>query len=355
MNQTKSPVFTEAANYQPNAFQNRCGVELPTHFGDPAGEYQAARDTVGLFDLSDRGLIHITGSDRKTWLHNLVTNAVKTVDEGQGNYAFSVDVKGRIQFDLNLLVLADEIWLDVARDRVAAAVQHLDMRLITEDVQMSAISPEWARLAVCGPKAGAVAEQIGVSQLATLPQLGHLPISDGGRFVRHDLTGTHGFELIIPVAESGVWWERLVELGAKPCGTAARDALEIEAGLPRWGRDLDDQILPPETGQSQRGISYNKGCYLGQEVIERMRSRGVLAKRLMRVSAASEANEDLPVTLNDEIGAQTGRLLSLVKHPASELQLGMAHVRANLEPVLELKTPDGLIVTLEKVIEHTDH
>jgi folate-binding protein YgfZ len=355
MNQTNAPVFAGVDSYQPTEFQHRCGVELPAFFGNPADEYQAANTAAGLFDLSDRGLIRITGSDRKTWLHNLVTNAVKTIDEGQGNYAFSVDVKGRIQFDLNLLVLADEIWLDVARDRVAAAMQHLDMRLITEDVQMSDMSAEWARLAVCGPKANTIAEQLGVSQLATLPQLGHLPLSDGGRFIRHDLTGACGFELIAPRAESGDWWQRLVEFGAIPCGTAARDALEIEAGLPRWGRDLDDQILPPETGQSQRGISYNKGCYLGQEVIERMRSRGVLAKRLMRVTAAGDANEPMPVTLTDQANGQSGRLLSLINHPASECRIGMAHVRANLEPAVELKTPGGLAVTLGSVIEHAAH
>lgn len=350
MESTTTPIFSTANSYQPAETTNRGEQSLPVHFGDAASEYRSVHESAGLFDLSDRGLVNAAGADRKAWLHNLVTNAVKTLDDGHGNYAFSTDVKGRMQFDLNMLALPETLWLDIDRSRVAAALQHFDMRLITEDVQLSDISTEWARLAVAGPQAGAIAEQLGVGQFTALPELGHAALSDGGCFVRHDFVGLPGFELIVPAAAAAEWWQRMADAGAKPCGTWVRDVLEIEAGRPRWGRDLDDQILPPETGQLERGISYNKGCYLGQEVIERMRSRGVLARRLLRVSAAAAVDGELPVDLVDDSGSGLGRLLSLIKHPVNDTYLGLVHVRAMVPIGSSVKTAAGAPLTLDAPI-----
>ena len=346
MENSPTPVFASAPSYTPESTLVRSGQTLPVRFGDASDEYHAAQEAAGVFDFSDRGLVNVTGSDRKEWLHNLVTNAIKTLDDGHGNYAFSLDTKGRIQFDLNVLTLTEHLWLDIDRARVPAALQHLDMRLITEDVQLSDISADWARLGVCGANAEAIAKQLGVGQFAALPELGHAALSDGGLFVRHDFTGTAGFELIVPASSGAAWWQRMVEAGATPWGMWVRDVLEIEAGRPRWGRDMDDQILPPETGQVERGISYNKGCYLGQEVIERMRSRGVLAKRLMQVSATAEIRDALPVDLVDESGAGLGRLLSLVKHPRAGTYIGLAHVRAMVPSGTSIKTTADETITL---------
>lgn len=333
-------LFTAAESYQPAALTESGAITLPTHFGDPASEYRSAAESAALFDFSDRGLITATGSDRKDWLHNLVTNAVKTLDDMLGNYAFSVDVKGRIQFDLNILSLPDVLWLDIDRSRIPAAMQHLDMRLITEEVQLSDVSEKWGRLGVTGPNTANLAEKFGIRQFIAMPELGIAQLSGGGCFLRHDFAGQPGFELIVPNETAAECWQRISDAGATPAGLQARDTLEIEAGRPHWGRDLDDHILPPETGQIERGISYNKGCYLGQEVIERMRSRGVLARRLVHITSESAIDAELPTEIVDDEGRSQGRLLSQIQHPVDGNFLGLAHLKTSLAAEARLKSAD---------------
>jgi len=322
--------FADAARYQPVECCDYRGVTLPLRFDDLAAEYAAAADRVAVFDRGDRGLVIATGADRLSWLHNLVTNAVKTLDTGAGNYAFATDVKGRVQFDLNILNRPDALWLDIDAATVPAALAHLERRLITEDVRLEDATTPFARLACAGPDADAVAVRLGVANFAALPALASVTLADGAVFVRHDFTVQPGFELIVARSAAAAWWDRLVgDCGATPAGFATLDVLRLEAGLPWWGRDIDEDVLPPETGQIERGISYHKGCYLGQEVIERMRSRGVIARRLARLTAPDAAGLAVPAPLTHD-NREVGRVTSLARHPQRGDWLGLGYVRSGL-------------------------
>lgn len=320
--------FSSAEQYQPVESVDYAGRALAVQFSTAQQEYEAARQRAGLFDRSDRGLIAVTGKDRKSWLHNLVTNAVKTVADGAGTYAFALDVKGRIQFDLNILALAERLWVDVDANYLAAALKHLDRYHISEDVRLADQTAAFARLGVAGPESTAIATRLGVSGLGDMPALSQQALSAGVVLVRHDFAGHMGFELLVPIAAAAQWWDRLAgDLSVTPVGQAALDVLRIEAGIPWMGRDLDEKVVAPETGQLARAVSYNKGCYLGQEVVERMRSHGALPRRLVRLACNDGPHLSLPTPILRE-NTDVGRVTSLVAHPTEGKRIGLGYLKS---------------------------
>lgn len=321
--------FAGAPSYKPRAWFDCQAARWAALFTDAAEEYRSATEEIALFDFSMRGLLRLTGSDRRAWLHNLITNAVTTLDDHAGNYAFALDRQGRIQFDLNVLCVKDALLVDLARFVLPQALRHFDRHLFTEDVKIEDFSQQVARLAVSGPRARLVAEQLGVTNFAALPALRSVALTADTWLFRHDFAGREGFELIVPRAAAAAWWERLVDVGARPTGFQTLDLLRIEAGVPWLGRDLDDRVLPPESGQQERGVSHHKGCYLGHEIIERMRSRGVCARRLVRLRTADGAGLGLPAPLQQD-GREVGRVTSLVAHPCHPLWVGLGFLSTSV-------------------------
>lgn len=337
-------VFADASQYRPAATVEYHGVTLPLHFTNSGDEYRVACEAAALFDRSDRGLLGVMGDERQNWLHNLVTNQVRNLAPRTGNYAFATDVRGRLLFDLNILCLPHALWLDIDNRQRADALAHLEKYLISEPVELGDITKSYARLGVAGPLAAGIADRLGRGNFAAMPALASHPLQadEHAQLVRHDFAGLPGFELIVPAQDAAGWWERLArDLGAVPAGLTALDALRIEAGIPWSGRDLDEQVIPPETGQIERGISYNKGCYLGQEIIERMRSHGSRARRLVKVrldtsAAAATAPQALEVG-----GKEAGRLTSVVQHPIRDEAVGLAYVKTNITDTSDLRTRES--------------
>lgn len=279
------------------------------------------------------------GPDRAGWLHALVSNAVRTLDPHAGNYAFALDQRGRVLFDLNVLCLPDVLWLDIDRAALPAARAHLERYLIIEDVRLADESAAWARLGICGPAAAALAVELGAGQAAAMPALGSAWASDDVLLVRHDFAGPPGFELFVPPGRAAAIWDQLAGRGARPAGLTALDALRIEHGIPWLGRDIDDQVVAPETGQVERAISYHKGCYLGQEIVERMRSHGSIARRLVRVECDADADLAPPLPLR-QAEREVGRLTSLVRHPWRPARVGLAYLRTTVVETDGINTGD---------------
>lgn len=332
----RSPLIG-AINYNDQHLAEFRGVLMAAaHSSSAEAAYQTAAASSALIDRSDRGLVVVTGKDRKTWLHNLVTNEVKKLEAGGGCYAFALDVKGRIQFDLNILDRGDSLWLDIDRSTIAAALKHLDLRLITEDVKLADASDRFARLGVCGPDAARIARELPVPDgeppidLRALAHCATRVLAGGGVLVRTDFAGGADFEIITTIEDARRLWPDISETrGACPIGFPTLDVLRIEAGIPWLGRDLDDKVLPPETGLVARGISYHKGCYLGQEVIERMRSHNVLARRLVRLEITDASAIALPAALTNN-GSDVGRVTSLVEHPVRHVGVGLGYLKSSI-------------------------
>ncbi len=297
-------------------------------------QYRIATQAAGLLARTDRGLLDVTGKDRATWLNNLITNIVKTLRPGDGNYAFAPNLKGRTIFDLNVLVLEDRIWLDIDRRWLDNARKHLTKYTIAEDVNLTDITKDFERIAVIGPAAAEVVARMGFGNLTPMPQLQHVAFTwDGhaGRLVRNDYWGLPAAELLMPPADAASLLSALLDAG-RPSGLARIDAttaeiLRIEAGRPASVTDIDEDVIPPETGQIERGISYHKGCYLGQEVIERMRSHGVMARKFVGIRLEGDASPNCPAPISVE-AAEIGRLTSACWSYLLEAPLGLGYLKS---------------------------
>jgi folate-binding protein YgfZ len=303
---------------------------VPEHFGNSQQEYEALASGVGLHDRSYRGVIELTGNDRANWLHNLTTNHVAGVPVGQARYLFACNVKGRILFDANALILPDAIWLDLDHRYVAAALDHLDKYLIAEDVTLSDGSDSFYRLALTGNGRHRLLTAGGLE-----PNLSVCQAAYGGTstwMLRHDFCGLPGVELFVPAGREAAVWAALQQDGAIPVGIEAIEMRRIEAGIPWSGEDLDEEVLPAETGRLQRAVSFDKGCYLGQEVVERMRAHEVVARRLVGLKA--EGSDPFAKAAALYLGQTVvGRVTSTCISPARGAPIGLGYVRtAQAEP-----------------------
>lgn len=298
--------------------------------------YNTALNRAALIDRDDRGLIELTGGDRAKWLGNLVTNVVATLQPGEGNYAFVVNVKGRTQFDLNLLVRPDRILLDIDKRWIEPAMKLFERYIITEDVRLADHSDHIRRTAVIGPDAHILSDQLALGNLAAMAWLQ----STEGRICdqpvlmfRHDYTGLPGVELVAFGSNAAAAVKAIEQTAANlripQIDAATADTLRIEAGIPASVEDIDEEVIPPETGQIERGISYHKGCYLGQEVIERMRAHKVLARRLVGVRFENDVPLPRlsPLTVED---VAVGRTMSGCISPAlCGSPLSLAYVKTS--------------------------
>ena len=293
----------------------------------------------------------MTWSDRATWLNNLVTNVIRTLEPGQGNYAFALNVKGRILFDLNMLVLADAIWLDVDERWRAKALEHLQRYIIMEDVQLADRSDAFVRVELIGPSAAEIIDALGWAGAAGAAPLASAPVTLVQRnrpAVRDDLGTVPRFDLWIEREELDACVARLLEIG-RPAGLmqvgdAAVETVRIEQGVPAPAQDLDEEVLPAETGQIARAVCYTKGCYLGQEVVERMRSRNVVAQKLVHLALPGPF--EVPITLKKG-DLSAGRVTSACRSPACSAWLGLGYVKAMYAtPGTELVSERGEVVTV---------
>ena len=312
------------------------GAEVVADYGDARAEHGALRETAGILDLSFRARLCVTGADRKTFLHGQVTNDVKALQPGTGCYAALITAKGKMQSDLNIWCLDDELLLDFEPGLSNAVAQRLDKFIIAADVQIVDAAPDYGLVSVQGPQAEAVVRMLALpweipakpegSSTTTDATLGQLYLMNQPR------TGTAGFDVFAPTAALGAVADKLVAAAKSLDGRAAGwDALElarIEAGIPRYGADMDENNLPPEAGLDARAISYTKGCYIGQEVLARIRTYGQVAKALRGLRLADDL-KTLPAK-GDKLfqkGKEIGFITSAVYSPTFQANLALGYVR----------------------------
>lgn len=314
-------------------------------FGDVAAEYAALGERAGLVNRNHRGLLEVTGKDRQAWLHNLTTHHVKSLSPGDGNYAFVLNVKGRILFDLHIFAEKDALLLDIERSLLPAALAHFNKFIIMEDVQVRDRSSDFFQMGLSGAKAAALLAALGLETAGQLTLSARRPMrSDTCQLSvsRTDFCGPFGVELSIPAEKAEAVYSQLTDPKrpehAIPVGKVAVEVRRIEAGIPAAGREITDEVLPAETGQLGRAVSFNKGCYLGQEVVERMRARHVVARQLVGVVFGGEAAAPgvlfggvvaAPgvVELMGEDGKAVGNVTSICHSLALNRPIGLAYVR----------------------------
>ena len=310
-------------------------MEAVAHYGDVAAEYAALNQSVGLIDLSFRGRLCLLGADRVRLLHGQVTNDIKALKAGQGCYAAFTSPKGRMQADVHIYALAEELLLDFEPGLTQSLIERLDHYIVSDDVQAVDVAEHYGLFSLQGPRALEVPGLLDPG-LTVAPQshgIVHRPDPELGDlyWVNHARTGSQGVDVFVPTAAMGMVWDKLSlavrSLGGRPVGGSALELARIEAGIPLFGVDMDESHLPPEAGLDRNGISYTKGCYIGQETIARIRTYGQVTKALRGLRF--DPGAVMPVR-GDKVfhnGREVGSLTSVMPSPRLGCPIALGYVR----------------------------
>ena len=297
---------------------------IPLSYTSPVEEYWAIRNRSGLVDLSHLGLLRITGKDRLSFLNGLLTNEVLTLNEGAGVRSALLTTKARILADLYLYAREDDLLIDTGDVTGAKVRDILDRFIITEDVQVRDITSEFVHLTVQGQQAAENARELFGITLRDMKPLQQKMLGPSMIIIR-DRTGQSGYDIIIPNDEAEAVWQGLLLKGVTPAGLNALEILRIEAGYPRYGLDVDENIIILEAGYRD-AISFNKGCYLGQEVVARATHIGRVNKNLVQFQTDSD-HAPSPKSKLQSSGKEAGYVTSATFSPGLKTVVGLGYAQ----------------------------
>src|ERR1035437_3832969 len=365
------------------------GARVVRHYGDGLAEHAALGETAGVIDLSFRSRLCLVGADRVRFLHGQVTNDVKKLRAGEGCYTAITTAKGKMESDLNIFNLADGLLLDFEPGLTEKIPQRLEKFIVADDVQIVDAAPHYGLLSVQGPKAVEVIGALNLfAEFPTKP-LGSVKISDatlGEIFLvnharlagsagfqpassRDESIATHrqdagapgifGFDLFVPNNSLGAVADKLIAaakaLGGRACGGQAFETARIEAGIPRYGADMDETNIPLECGIESRAVTYNKGCYIGQEVINRIHSVGHVTRELRGLRLADDL-KTLPPR-GDKLfhaGKEVGYITSAVKSPTLNANIALGYVRRETNQIGNELTLQGTGESPAKIADRSE-
>jgi folate-binding protein YgfZ len=280
------------------------GVQVPRHFGDPAGEYRAAQQGVVVVPRSHEGRVRATGRDRLDLLHRMSTNSLTDLPVGQARATVLTTAIARIVDVLWVLNRGETALALTGVGRATAVRRWLAGYIVYNDqVKFEDASAELGQLGFYGPRAAAAAEALvpGAGALAN----DHFVEQEGVIAWRGRPLAGEGFTLIAPTEQVPVLWARALAAGAVPAGEDAFQMLRLQAGLPYAGHELTEDYIPLEANLWD-AVSFTKGCYIGQEIIARMESRGKLARRLLGLKLAAPVEAGAQVRVGTAEGALAG-------------------------------------------------
>jgi len=333
-------------------FAVAAGFEIVDNYGDPAAEHARLWKHAGLLDLSYRSRLCVTGADRARFLHGQVTNDIQRLRTGDGCYTAIVNGKGKMESDANVWRLPDEMLLDFEPGLATSIAQRLEKYIVADDVQVQDVGPYYGLISVQGPEAERVIRVTGIFGEAVPGTLKFSQCADGATgdlyLMNQPRTGTTGYDCFIPLAAMKTVAEALLAAskaaGGGWCGWQALEAARIEAGIPRFGMDMDAGNLPLEC-IGDRAVSYNKGCYIGQEVLNRVHTVGHVNRELRGLRLADDLRA-LPVKGDKLIHAEkeAGFITSALASVRFKSKIAMGYVRRECNQIgseLTLRTADG--------------
>jgi len=329
--------------------ENYRGAETVASFGDTPAEFRALLEGCGLFDMSWQAKLVLTGEDRVRWLNGMVTNNVRDLAVGHGVYNFVLTAQGRIVADLVAYNRGDFLLVTSDRAQGAAITEIFDRYIIMDDVEVADISDKLSAVGVAGPQAANTLQKAGI-EIPQLPKEGNCGPPTGidagqlepGAVV--DLTwqgigisvarNTHpnwdGYEIWFAAEQADTVWDALVIAGATPLGSEALELYRIARGVPRFGLDISQRDLPQETEQ-KHALNFTKGCYIGQEIVERIRARAILHRTFTGFLVEGEPPQ--PGTKVQADGKNIGEITSAarVPFPSGVLTVALGYLRREFE------------------------
>ena len=333
------------------------GCALPDEFGDWREEYRFARESVALVDKNYRAYLELAGPDRVRYLNAILTNNIKDLQENHGNVSLFLNPQGHIQAEIETYAMADKLLCvsyAMMRERLVAA---LDKYIIMDDVTLTDQTEVYATVAMEGPKAAEVVKEVSGVNLQELSELESREVSVGAiscGLLKRSPGGVGGGEFLVLREQAEALWKILGAAARKhgggPMGYTALNALRLELGVPWFGYDFGEKQIPHETGLQDSHISYTKGCYTGQEIVERVRSRGQVNRA--RVALQFDTKE-LPAARTPLLveGKEYGYVTRSAFSPAKNAFIGMGYVRrekAAAGQVLEVSSGTATIYDWSK-------
>ena len=308
------------------------GVETSLSFSRPEQELALLQSGCAVFDLNWRALVNVTGKDRVRWLHNMVTNNVRDLAPNRGDYNFVLNAQGRIVGDLYVFNRGESLLLETDRSQVETLLTSLRRFIIMDKVELADTGNSMAAIGVAGPKSLETLAAAGMDVTGVQP-LGIQDRAIGSgqvHIIREAEQKPHWYEIWSDPSQLPAIAKLLIEAGAKPVGAEALELWRVLRGIPQYGKDIRDRDLPQETGQMQ-ALNFNKGCYIGQEIVERIRSRGQVHRKF----TGFEFEGALPGPGKFESGGRTfAEITSVARVPSEsgERGIGLGYVRVDSVP-----------------------
>jgi folate-binding protein YgfZ len=335
-------------------FGEYLGARLPAQFRDPLAEYAAARSGVAVIDTNFRAVFSLTGPDRVRYLNAVTSGNIRDLKPRESTPGLLLNAQGHMLAELLTLSLEDRLTVLSHAFVRQRTFETLDKFIIMDDATLTDETGQTGTLSIEGPKAPEVVSELTGIDLADLPPGGHaatrLKISGSAipcRVLRHSLFGFLGAELLVARDVLPSAWQALAAAaaaqGGLPIGYRALNMLRLEAGIPWFGVDFDEHQIPQEAGVEATHVSFTKGCYTGQEIVERVRSRGHVNRRLAGLLFdGAEAPAAGTALLGTDGGAEAGQITSAAFSPIAGSAIGMAYVRREyLQPGTKLKCANG--------------
>lgn len=314
------------------------GAETAASFGDGAAEFKALLQGAAVFDMSWQAKLIFGGRDRVRWMNGMVTNNVRDLVVGRGVYCFILTPQGHNQGDLVAYNRGDYLLATTDREQAPRITATLQRYIIMDQVEVEDISDKLSSIGVAGPKASEVVSNAGidVAQLE-MGQVVDLEWRGTGISVaRSSHPQMDGYEIWVAGENAEKVWEGLIAAGAVSVGSDALEMFRIVRGAPRYGIDLRERDLPQETGQ-QHALSFTKGCFIGQEIVERIRARGNVHRTFIGFEVEGAAPQPgTKVRVNDkDVGEITSS--ARIPFPNGERTLALGYLRR------EAAVPDAAV------------
>ncbi len=297
------------------------GAIVAERFSSAGDEFEQMLNGTVVMDQGWRKRLRVSGEDRIRWLNGILTNNITELADGAGNYSFLLSPQGRLQGDVYAYISGDTAIVETDASQLERVRAWMDHYIIMDDVVVEDATSHSGTLAVAGAGAEKLLAAVGVDVTALEPL--HLRAASiagiAVMVVRDDTSALPLFSLWCDEAKVAALWQALLDAGAKPAGWQAAELLRIASGTPLFGRDITDRSLAQETGQD-RALHFSKGCYIGQEIVERIRSRGQVHRGLTGFTLTLNSGATLPEMPTPVLanGESIGELTSIALLPLAD-------------------------------------
>jgi len=337
------------------AMIERDGWSIPASYGDVLLEYASVRESgAGLIDLSSRGRLLVSGSEAVQFLNGLITNDMKTLAENQWMPAVFPTVQGRLIASVRVIHRADGFLIDTEASTHERVLQTISRFTLAGDFRVTDLTTELTQFSLQGTRAAEIVARVLGEAAARLVhfEVAIVPWQQGQvTVIRASQTGADGFDLFVAANQAAALWEALTAAGARPVGFDAVEILRIEAGQPRYRIDMDESNVVTETNLDE-AISYTKGCYIGQEIVARIKYRGHVAKKLTGILFSRGVKIQSGPSIRSLDDKEIGRITSATLSPHLGRTVALGYVKYDyLAAGTEVKVVAGERELYAEVVE----